>query len=226
MRIPVTILLAGLLAAGLTTSVLAGDKREGMAGHGGHHAMRGAGGQGIARFFRKFDLDRDGRVSLAEVRRVTGRRFTQMDANRDDRVSLDELIAYVKRKRIQRRRRMMARIDRNRDGLIDRKEYIAFKVRRARRQFDRLDRNADGVISEREMVQGMRVRNQRMHKRIKRRVARMFRRRDRNRDGLISRRESQTGWRNWFIRMDRNADGIITERELADAQARRHGRRF
>ena len=183
------------------------------------------GARKTARFFKKFDANQDGRVSLREFRRVTGDRFARMDANRDGKVSVDELIKYARAKRTERRSRIIARIDTNKDGVISKKEFVAFRVMRAERQFNRLDKDGNGSISSDELAhrgRGKRFRKGKHHGGMKRR---MFRRMDRNRDGLISRQESQQAWIRWFRRVDLNGDEVITERELAEARLRRHGRR-
>jgi Ca2+-binding EF-hand superfamily protein len=64
---------------------------------GERRAMRGGRGRAggmMARFgaraFAMMDLDRDGRVALAEAQRAALQRFDRLDSNRDGTISLDE----------------------------------------------------------------------------------------------------------------------------------------
>jgi Ca2+-binding EF-hand superfamily protein len=212
-----------LVAAGLVAAT-ASMSAQASPGEGKHEARK------AARFFKKFDLNHDGRVSLREFRRVTGGRFDQMDANKDGKVSVDELIKYARAKRTERRNRIMARIDSNKDGVISKKEFVAFRMKNLDRQFSRLDKDGNGSISSDELAhrgRGKRSRKGRKHHGRKHHgmKRRMFRRMDRNRDGLVSRRENQRAWIRWFRRADLNGDEVITEKELAEARMRRHARR-
>jgi EF-hand domain pair/EF hand len=75
-----------------------GGERRGMRGdrRGQRFAHRGGRGGGFmmarfgARAFAAMDLDRDGRVALAEAERAALERFDRVDANRDGTISLDE----------------------------------------------------------------------------------------------------------------------------------------
>ncbi|HEX8620648.1 MAG TPA: EF-hand domain-containing protein [Allosphingosinicella sp.] len=68
---------------------LRGGERRGrrFARRGGRSAMMGGFG---GRAFAMMDLDRDGRVALAEAERAALQRFDRVDANRDGTISLDE----------------------------------------------------------------------------------------------------------------------------------------
>ena len=66
-----------------------GERRGPRLGHRG-----GRGGAMMARFgaraFERMDLDRDGRVALAEAERAALERFDRVDSNRDGAISLEE----------------------------------------------------------------------------------------------------------------------------------------
>jgi hypothetical protein len=118
-----------------------------------------AGGPLAARPAPQDNLDRT--ETRAEALAQADRRFDQMDANKDGK--LDSAEMTVRRQPpmapgamppppppadgaapppLSRGDRMMARIDTNGDGMIDRNEFRA----QAERRFDRMDANKDGKI--------------------------------------------------------------------------------
>jgi hypothetical protein len=81
-----------------------GDRRAMRAERRGQR-FAGRGGRGgamMARFgaraFAKMDMDRDGRVALAEAQRTALQRFDWVDSNRDGTISLDERRAWQERR--------------------------------------------------------------------------------------------------------------------------------
>ena len=74
-----------------------------------HRGGRGHGGGMMARFggraFAMMDLDRDGRVALAEAQRAALQRFDRIDSNRDGTISADERQAARAAWRERRERR-------------------------------------------------------------------------------------------------------------------------
>lgn len=79
-------------------AVLGGDRSERLATgaewRGRRFDRRGGRGGMMAGFggraFAMMDLDRDGRVALAEAQRAALQRFDRVDSNRDGRISVDE----------------------------------------------------------------------------------------------------------------------------------------
>jgi Ca2+-binding EF-hand superfamily protein len=138
------ILLASLLAAAATA--LAADERE--------------------RAFRGFDLDGDGKISLAEAAGYEDivLRFDKADRNRDGKLSPAEFrrLARIKLPRSVRAtsaaaggtspaddelRARFEWLDRNGDGVVTRAEA---RVLGGARHFERTDANGDGRLSRRE----------------------------------------------------------------------------
>lgn len=106
----------------------------------------------LKRWFARMDADGDGQLTRREFiearRRLRGgpaRRFGRLDANRDGAISFNELL--------DRRADQMQLIDRDKDGRVSRREFLAGGPRdRARlarrvRLFERLDADGDGYIT-------------------------------------------------------------------------------
>jgi len=105
---------------------------------------------------RRMDRNGDGRISREELPEQMRRFFDRVDADHDGFITLEEDRAF----RATRSRRQQGqqgglppdgadffnRLDRNRDGALDREELPP----PIRAQFDRLDRNHDGTISKEE----------------------------------------------------------------------------
>lgn len=90
--------------------------------------------------FRGMDRNNDGVISRSEWR-GNDRSFRNQDWNNDGVLSGREVRANAVRTRNSRSSRVDA-VDRNRDGAIDRSEWLG-----NRREFQRLDRNNDGYIT-------------------------------------------------------------------------------
>lgn len=85
-------------------------------------------------YFKRFDHDGDGKVSLAEFQVNMGFAFEQMDKNRDGVLeSSEQLVPNAPRlTRDQHRQRIAAQFrkqDRNRDGFLNRVELLSPPVR-------------------------------------------------------------------------------------------------
>eukprot|EP00658_Telonema_sp_P-2_P084076 TRINITY_DN9239_c0_g1_i1.p1 TRINITY_DN9239_c0_g1~~TRINITY_DN9239_c0_g1_i1.p1 ORF type:complete len:751 (-),score=161.88 TRINITY_DN9239_c0_g1_i1:92-2290(-) len=198
------------------------------------------------------ELDRLDRNRWARARSVTRDRDGARDRDRDRlqtqrRRSVDrdrEVKQTTKRRSAGQRRpatswmsrssgvgtkeQKFNKMDRNRDGRIDRKEFeiatramSAAERREATREFNRIDRDKDGSISKPEFKRMMKrfggVTN---HGKV-----REFGRMDKNRDGVVTAREFKQARKKQglseyeadreFDRLDRNGDGVLTEEEFA-----------
>ena len=87
--------------------------------------------------FRGMDRNRDGVIDRSEWRGNT-RSFRNQDWNNDGVLSGREVRANARRVRNSR----VDAVDRNRDGVIARSEWMS-----SQREFNRLDRNRDGYIT-------------------------------------------------------------------------------
>lgn len=113
--------------------------------------------------------------------------------------------------------RVFARLDRNRDGVIDFEE-----MRHARdRWVLRVDRNGDGRISRDEFLtappHGPNGQVSPLHRT---RRARVFARIDMNGDGYIDAAEREASLKRWFARRDADGDGRLSYGELQAARKR------
>ncbi len=112
---------------------------------------------------------------------------------------------------------IFARLDRNRDGVIDFAE-----MRRARDGWvAQVDRDGDGRISRDEFLSapphGAGGRVSPLHRA---RRAKVFARIDMNRDGSIDAAEREASLKRWFARRDLNNDGRLSYEELRAARKR------
>lgn len=81
-----------------------GERRGGRFAHRGGRGRPGVMGSGFGgRAFAMMDLDRDGRVALAEARRIALQRFDRADSNRDGTISVEE--SQAARAALRERRR-------------------------------------------------------------------------------------------------------------------------
>ncbi len=93
------------------------------------------------------DLDRDGKVTLAEFRKSQAdAMLARFDANKDGKISRDEL--KPPQGDPARGGRMWAMMDTNKDGQISRAEIEAG----AKMRFERADTNKDGWLSKGEIL--------------------------------------------------------------------------
>jgi Ca2+-binding EF-hand superfamily protein len=145
--------------------------------------------------FQQLDANHDGVISRSEWRGQPVS-FHEVDGNADGAVTLREYMAVREHGGDQREGRF-DELDRNDDGVLDRREWP-----RTESPFDGVDRNRDGAITLQEFLifagdQGELD----------------FDRMDHDDDGVVSRREWH-GDGATFDRLDRNHDGVITAWEF------------
>ncbi len=93
--------------------------------------------------FDRIDLNKDGKINLAEFTPVAEKRFLAMDVNKDNTVSTAEIDASLQATLERRRNRILANLDADRNGSISRAEldsYIEAMVAGA-------DTDSDGGVS-------------------------------------------------------------------------------
>ncbi|MFQ6548693.1 EF-hand domain-containing protein [Aestuariibius sp. 2305UL40-4] len=106
------------------------------------------GGPGAASF-DAIDADGDGVLSEAEMQQFSEmafeERFARADADGDGALNAAEMEAMRSERTDRRMQRMMGRLDRNNDGLL---QYVELSQMAGRnRIFGRLDANQDGEVS-------------------------------------------------------------------------------
>lgn len=117
----------------------------------------------IHRMIKRADLNKDGKISKAEMERGIAVTFAMIDANGDGVLTIAEISNAKTRIKAERKRAKASG-----EGRI---QFVKFPVKRVNKRFDRLDTNRDGQLSKAELEQ----------------IAdRMFTKRDKNRDGYIS----------------------------------------
>ena len=93
--------------------------------------------------FDRIDLNKDGKINLAEFTPVAEKRFLGIDVNKDNAVSTAEIDASLQAALERRRNRILANLDADKSGSISRAEldkYIEAMVAGA-------DTDSDGGVS-------------------------------------------------------------------------------
>lgn len=129
------VLLASAGAVAAVANARGGDGEDGWRGghfgRHGHHFREGGergwhggrGHHGKLMRLRRLDADNDGSVTLEEFIKPKNDRFAELDTNKDGFVDADELTARMKTKAEHRARMMMARMDFDGDGKIQKDDF-------------------------------------------------------------------------------------------------------
>jgi hypothetical protein len=97
----------------------------------------------VQKSFDRVDLNKDGKITLAEFTPVAEKRFLGIDVNKDNAVSSAEIDASLQAALERRRNRILANLDADKNGSISRAEldgYVEAMVAGA-------DTDSDGGIS-------------------------------------------------------------------------------
>lgn len=105
------------------------------------------------RGFARIDVDKNGKIALAEFSPIAGKSFTRMDTNGDKAVTIAEIDARFRQLIERRRTRIMALMDINGDGTITTAELD--KVAEA--MFNGADTDKDGGLTMTELQSFKRV---------------------------------------------------------------------
>ena len=139
---------AGLLATAVVGGAIAENKKHGMGHgmgmgdgkhHGRHHGMR----HRIKHFAKRYDADKDGKISQQEVDTNRSDWHKKFDADDNGSLSLKEFESLWLQYKRQRMIRAFQRLDADGDAAMTLDEYkepLAGIV-------ERWDRNGDGVLS-------------------------------------------------------------------------------
>ena len=139
--------LAALVAAGLSTAVLAQEQ-----------PAPPPAGEDVPMFlFDKIDADKDGKITQAEVDAFKAARFAEADADKDGFLSKEELVA-MRLKEIEARmmkgaERMVGKLDADKDGKLSPAELPASRM--DGRVFDLADADNDGSVTKEELADAM-----------------------------------------------------------------------
>ena len=97
----------------------------------------------VQKSFDRIDLNKDGKINLAEFTPVAEKRFLGIDVNKDNTVSTAEIDASLQAALERRRNRILANLDADKNGSVSRAEldsYIEAMVAGA-------DTDSDGGVS-------------------------------------------------------------------------------
>lgn len=97
---------------------------------------------GTGRFVRLYDLNRDGKVSIDEIKTDQARMFTAIDVDDDGKLSVDDIRRRGRSLQIFRTTTLFDLLDVDGDGLLS----VAEIQGPSQRWFKRYDANGDGVM--------------------------------------------------------------------------------
>ena len=107
------------------------------------HADYGKRGGGHGEMlFERFDANKDGKITKDEIAAVTKKSVTEYDKNKDGKLSLDEFQGLFNEIMHQRMVRMFQRLDSDGDAQVTEGEI----AKKTDRLMARMDRNDDGEI--------------------------------------------------------------------------------
>lgn len=108
-------------------------------GRGGHH-----GGPGFAmRMMERFDADKDGKITQAEIDAAQTERFAKANSDGQGGVTIQEFGPFFAEEHRERMVRAFQRLDSDGDGQISKEEFDA----RTAGMVQRMDRNGDGALT-------------------------------------------------------------------------------
>ncbi len=112
-----------------------------------HHRSRHA-----ERMMMLYDINGDGKITIAEINTDQARIFTALDVNDDKRMSVDEIRRRGRSLQIYRTTTLFDLLDANGDGKLSVTEVQA----PSKRWFKRYDKNANGIMEADEIPEGRR----------------------------------------------------------------------
>lgn len=95
------------------------------------------------RLFNWIDADKNGKISLNEIKPKAEQRFLKLDGNSDGAVTSAEIDTWLAQQVERRKQRMLSRMDANKDGSISREEADKF----IDAMFNEADGDKDGGIT-------------------------------------------------------------------------------
>jgi Ca2+-binding EF-hand superfamily protein len=168
--------------------------------------VRGTYEQRATKRFSELDLDKDGKVTKAEVEAVHEARFAGIDSNGDGVLDSAELTAFHDAKRAEHAQERFDRFDEDGDGKLSVSEAPRFLLER----FEVVDADGDGVVTAKEMAAAEAQRSTRPKGGQGPHVLAM----DLNEDGKITAADFKIQQAAWFAQADSNGDGVLTPEEV------------
>ncbi|MDM7945497.1 MAG: EF-hand domain-containing protein [Oceanibaculum nanhaiense] len=103
--------------------------------------------QRVQHMLERFDANKDGQITRAEVKAAHEARFASFDADKDGALSQDEFRSMMAARLDEMAKRGFERMDRNKDGKIEPGEQRHSPAS----MFGRMDANWDGVVTAEEL---------------------------------------------------------------------------
>ncbi len=177
------------------------------------------------RLLRRFDADRDGKVTHEEFVQYISTRFVEFDLNNDGRITDEDLppaargrgvltgeIEGPRRGMGRRILRLLREADANKDGIITREEVMAA----AEQRFALLDRNKDNALDKADTDT---LRKETVDYRVQRFIHRF----GADSEGRVTRDQFLAKAKERFARLDRDGDGTLSRGERGGWRMHRGG---
>jgi Ca2+-binding EF-hand superfamily protein len=162
----------------------------------------------------QLDANKDGKVTLAELKASKQSWLREVDANKDGVATRLELEARFAAGHAERMQKLFESRDTNKDGRLTREESHM-----PERWFSRSDANSDGILTREELSQRpTRPGSPAGHRGGK--LAHL----DTNSDDKIDAAELETAAARMLARLDQNKDGVLSADELGRNKGRHRGR--
>lgn len=180
---------------------------------------------GPGKHFEKLDTNADGKISAEEFSTHQAARFQTADSDKNGKVTLAELKAARDKHAKDRFANRLSRLDQNQDGKISRDEAKQMSDDK----FNRVDANSDGVLSQEELsnMRGKPHGHDKGKGKKHAPGARMWEHLDQDGDGAVTLAEMKSS-APFFARFDTNKDGFVTREEMGTRKglkAKRHDRK-
>ena len=180
---------------------------------------------GHSYFFKRFDSNKDQKVSAEEFTAAGSDRFKEDDTDKSGSLSRKEYMkAHSKRtnarkekQRVEKKAKRFAEMDVNKDGIVDKQEHMVSRQASALKSFGNIDTNKNDEISAWEYKQYQHPKHGKsMDKKYS--PYKMFKSADTNEDGDVSVEESAASRMKWFDGMDIDGDKVVTPEEAIQAK--------
>lgn len=190
-------------------------------------------------FFKKFDQNGDGSISVNEFNSNLDGSFKRIDSDGSGSFDKSEFKQHSQQRKAEykqkkkashaiKKQAKFAALDKNSDGFLTKGEFVAAAMEKvqlkASEKFDGLDgSNLDGKISQQEFMDSSCKKDQEKksdrHSKTGHKAGKMFSKMDVDNNGYVSSKEYKQSRLTWFNKLDADSNGQVTRGELKQAHS-------